>query len=179
MRYAKRYERASVQLTKYLKARHLRQSFERDYVLQKCCEKPSRFTLGQIIEDVKEQSISRSSVYNAVNLFMDANILRKSKLDPNMTQTYELVPNHRSRIVLVCTHCQKEVSIKDEGLYKQLQARNYLNFVMERYTLYIYGHCKVCHGLELRENLKKAPDVIEIAKPIENIEDGERISNES
>jgi Fe2+ or Zn2+ uptake regulation protein len=62
---------------------------------------------------------------------------------------YEIVFLRSSSIKIICQKCGRISEVKDSTIQRMLDDKNYTNFNQERYSLYIYGQCKVCRKKRL------------------------------
>ena len=62
-------------LRKFIKANGMRPSVVRDAVLEQACMLQQPFTANELLKACQEQRISIGTVYNALNVFISAQIL--------------------------------------------------------------------------------------------------------
>lgn len=100
------------------------------------------------------EHISTGSVYNALNLFVDAEIVRVYDRGYGQTVTeYELnTAASRSHMQLICRKCGRRANFYDKAIMRLIAERKYPNFNMQNYTLVVYGECKICRRLAVKKN---------------------------
>ena len=98
-----------------------------------------------LAEACEAERISTGSVYNALNLFIKANILRATtRQRGNAATEYELVLGSPARMMIVCQRCGRRTEFHDKAIDRMARERKYSNFNMQQYSLVVYGECKVC-----------------------------------
>jgi Fe2+ or Zn2+ uptake regulation protein len=65
---------------------------------------------------------------------------------------YEILFLRTSSVKIICQKCGRISDIKDSTIQRMLEDKNFTNFNQERFSLYIYGHCKVCRRKRLTKN---------------------------
>ena len=155
----KTFELNKERLDAYIKAHAMRNTEERYMVLRRICELGNPFTAEMLIKAIEKDFISPATVYNTLILFQKARLvhmlgkqIRQTKRDEDVeTNTqYELVRTGSSRLQLVCTRCGRVADFKDATISGVLKAGKYNNFNMARYSVYLYGECKLCRSLIAR-----------------------------
>ena len=139
------YHSAQERLNDYLKEKGLRPSVVRDYVLEQACELPQPFTARQLETVCKGERISVGTVYNSLNVFVDAGILHVIERQRGRTaMEYELVPNAVTHMQYICQNCGRTVEFNDKAIARLIRERKYTNFNVQHFTLLVYGECKIC-----------------------------------
>ncbi len=142
---SKTYEAAQERLNAYIKQKKLRASTVRKAVLEKVCLIKQPFTAEQLIEACEEEFISDATIYNALNLFVAANILQTVKRQRGQTAVeYELTYSSHSKMQIVCLECGRVTNVRDKILEQQIKEYKYYNFNPNRISMIIYGVCKHC-----------------------------------
>ena len=132
-------------LNAYLQAHHLNHSESREVLLRYICASGKRFTISDIEAVASSEHISRATVYNAINLFVRAFIIRPVARNEHSKQVfYDLVASRENRIRMVCTKCGRETLLSDAAIKAAVFAKKYTNFEASGFTLYVYGTCKTC-----------------------------------
>lgn len=146
------YHSARERLKDYLKEKGLRPSMIRDVVLERACELSQPFTANQLIDACKEQRISVGTVYNALSLFVAAQILHViERQRGRAAMEYEIITSNIAHMQFVCKKCGRTVEFNDKAIARLIKERKYTNFNMLHFSLLIYGECKIC-----RTKTKKA-----------------------
>ena len=137
---------AKTHLTDYMASHNMRRTPERFIILEKALGMPELFAAEALLAKVKEEvHVSRASVYNALQLFINAGLLRKHELKDRTFQ-YEKVTLGRTQMThhLVCSQCGKVKKMKDTDLASEINSRHYPTFKVTHYTLTLYGVCSKC-----------------------------------
>lgn len=131
-------------LTTYLDEHGLRHTPERYLILEKICEL-QRFTIDDLRRKLTEITISRATVYNTLTLLEDAHLIQKLDKEFGVRSTqYELVHASDSSVKIICQYCGRVSEIRDTTISRMLADKKWSNFVPKHFSLYMYGHCKVC-----------------------------------
>ena len=145
MKGQKTYEAALVKLNEYIAAHPMRRSHVREMVLEQVCLIQQPFTAEQLAEACAAERISVGTVYNALELFITAQILHAIDRQRGKSATqYEVIPGKQTYMQIQCSKCGRVSEIKDKAIDHLIRVRKYINFDMQRYTLLIYGECKHC-----------------------------------
>lgn len=145
MKWQKTYNAALAKLNGYIHAHSLRRSPVREKVLEQACKLPLRFTAEELELACAEEWISIATVYNALELFLKAQILHAIDRQRGRGATqYEVVPGKLSHIQIRCAKCGRIKEISDKVIDNAIQMHKHANFEMQRYSLVIYGECKHC-----------------------------------
>ena len=138
------YRKAYDQLCAYMDEHNLRYTPERFNILSSVC-KLQRFNVDELRNSLTELLISRATVYNTIALFEKAGIIRHIEKEYGVRAgQYELAYLKSSSIHIICQQCGKVREVKDSTFSRILEDKRLTNFVLERYSLYLYGRCKVC-----------------------------------
>ena len=148
----KAYEEAERRLERYIGSHNLRHTMERYTILRFACELNSPFTAEQIINLATEKNISKGTVYNTLALLVSARILwclgRKG-----LKTEYEMATNgEKIRMQIQCIRCGRVSTVKDTAIEDIVRSKRFNNFNYSHYSMYIYGTCKVCKSLLIKEN---------------------------
>lgn len=139
------YRHASRRLGQYIAQNGMRTSVERQKVMQFFCSGKKQWTVAELVEEAEKTHICRATVYNALKVLLDAEIVRvKQPAGTGRTQVYELCEAGQNSIRMVCTRCGRQTEMKDTGIARMVSGKKYSNFVMKRFELTVYGECKVC-----------------------------------
>lgn len=138
------YRHAYEQLCDYMDEHKMRHTPERFNILSSVCAL-QRFSVEELRESLTELLISRATVYNTIELFEKAGIIRHIEKEYGVRAgLYELSWLKTSSIQIICQSCGRVREVKDSTFSRMLEDKRLTNFVLERYSLYLYGHCKVC-----------------------------------
>lgn len=130
---------------RYAQQHELRRSSERQTIVDEVLALDSHFTVDVLHEllGIKGQRVSRATVYNTLQLLVEAQVLRKIVLGDTLECTYELatLPPH---VHLMCTTCGKLKEVRDPGFVTFMNTRKYTAFTGHQYDLLVYGTCSTC-----------------------------------
>ncbi len=145
-------------LDRYLAAKHLRRTPERYAILNMVLRMNKHFYIETICRAMADSNfrVSRATVYNTIELFTEAGIVRRHRFGNEPAQFEKIVDtaaaNHQH---LVCTKCGKVKEIKDPALLKALSQRRYQAFTPEYFQFYVYGTCSQC-SRHMRHHARQA-----------------------
>lgn len=138
------YREAYQRLCAYIETHQLRHTAERMTILSTVCML-QRFSVDDLRYALTGITISRATVYNTLSIMEEAGIVHRLEKDFGKRATqYEIVFLRHSSVKIICQKCGRISEVKDSTIQRMLDDKNFTNFVQERYSLYIYGHCKVC-----------------------------------
>ncbi len=126
----------------YIRSKKMRQTPERFAILDKALEQKAHFCIDELYRDIEaDYHVSRSTVYNTVELLCECNILRKHYL--NKTQAvYELADDRH--LHLICLRCGAVKEVHDENVYGYLSTLKFRGFHPTSSSTNIYGICSSC-----------------------------------
>ena len=144
----KAYKAAQDKLDAYIRENGMRASKVRNIVLEQVCQLSQPFTAEQLVEACAVERISIGTVYNSLNLFLLARILHAINRQRGKTATeYEIVTGSVPHMQVVCTRCGRMTEFHDKAIARLVQERSYANFNVQRFSLFVYGECKICRRL--------------------------------
>lgn len=151
------YDEAVVKLDEYLAANRMRRTPERYTILRQICKFPAQFTAEQLrILCSDELTIARATVYNTIQLFLDAGILLYApRYAGSKEQSYELNFAKESVLMFHCTSCGRESTFSDKSVTTSVMMHRYSNFVPGNYTLNVFGVCKHCRSKRMKELIEQ------------------------
>ncbi|MGM9843890.1 MAG: Fur family transcriptional regulator [Muribaculaceae bacterium] len=134
-------------LTRFLEGQHLRKTPERYAILDKVFEMSQHFYIDSLQESLEKASyhVCKATLYNAMQLFVDAGLVRKHQFD-NQPAQYERVVSAQTgnHYHLVCRRCGKVKEAKAPEMLKELTKVKSRTFYAEFYSAYVYGICSTC-----------------------------------
>lgn len=130
----------------YLKANNLKRTKERDFILISLCREKGHTDAEALYKklcDNPQFRVSKSAIYDALNLFVSAGIA--SKHVNNKTAEYELAENSKKHVHLKCIHCGKiiEARVNPTMFENSINAAKY-NFSPCYFSFFSYGICHEC-----------------------------------
>jgi len=129
----------------YLKNKKLRNTAERTAIYKAICQTKEPFTLEMIRQQLEDANfhVSRASVYNTIELLLDANLVVRQQFTSAIVQ-YELKHIAEQFNNVICTSCGTVRKIKNDKLKQLLSDYKIPKFTMEHYSLQFYGICSKC-----------------------------------
>lgn len=155
---------ARTKLTEFLDSRKLRKTPERFAILEAVFSHNDHFGVDTLYAEMDARSyhVSRSTVYNTIELFCECGIVRKHQFGTSQA-LYEKVISSGNHHHLICTECDKIKEVKDPELMRQIGMRKYGTFNTSYISLYVYGICSTCLRRKKR-NIKKTNKNTELKK---------------
>lgn len=128
----------------YLKSKGMRRTPERFKILEQVINLPKQFVIEDLDKAMSDSAfiVSKSTLYNTVDLFVEADLLRRVVID-NGPFRYERVDDVRY-IHLVCDECRKIKLVKDLNFMAYMNARKFPAFTTHDYNLTVHGVCNDC-----------------------------------
>lgn len=146
------YRQAYGLLCDYIDKHQLRHTAERMTILASICAL-QRFSVDDLRYSLTGITISRATVYNALSIMEKAGIVHRLEKDfGKRAAQYEIMFLKTSSVKIICQKCGRISEVKDSTIQRMLEDKNFTNFNQERFSLYIYGHCKVCRRKQLSKN---------------------------
>ena len=127
----------------YLDTHGMRRTTERYAILQRILSINGHFTIEELQQIIEADGfrVSRSTVYNTVELLIDAKMLRRHVFEGMQAQYERITLPHTH---LICTTCGKVKEVKDPNFAAFMNARRFNAFKSDHYSLYVYGTCSTC-----------------------------------
>lgn len=131
------------QFSDYLDAHGMRKTTERYAILNHILNINGHFTIEDLQQIINDDGfrVSRSTVYNTVELLMDAKMLRRHVFE-GMQAQYERINLPHTH--LICTTCGKVKEVRDTNFAAFMNARRFPAFNTDHFSLYVYGTCSTC-----------------------------------
>lgn len=132
------------ELDRYIKTHNLRKSYERERVLLFIIGLNSHFTIQTLHNELNKTSpISRTAVYNIVNMLLDASLIVKHPYGGAEAE-YELKERALTHHHRKCTECGEVKEFSDLKFNKAVKARKFQAFEQSYHSIYLYGICSKC-----------------------------------
>lgn len=132
-------------LNAYLALHNMRFSAVRETVLEQACTLTQPFTAEQLIHVCEKEHVSSATVYNALKLFVDANIMHIiDQQKGRKTAEYEVLTGEQTRMQIKCEKCGRVANFHDQAIDRIIRGRKYANLELRHYSLFVYGVCKKC-----------------------------------
>ncbi|MBO5345870.1 MAG: transcriptional repressor [Paludibacteraceae bacterium] len=131
-------------LNAYIKQHKLRRTYERERVLEYILTIDGHFTIQSVHEKMnKETPISRGSIYNIIELFLNAGIVVRHPF-AGAEAEYETTMRAATHHHRICTSCGAIKEFSDQKFNKAIKNRTFASFEKRFHSIYLYGLCKKC-----------------------------------
>ena len=140
-------------LDKYLEVNNHRKTPERYTILKAVYSVSSHFTLdelGQRLTDEYRFPVSRATLYNTLNLFMELRLVIRHRFQG--ATKYEACYADESHCHQICTVCGKVTEVKAPDIARAIDELHLKRFRKDGFSLYIYGICSTCQAMITRKN---------------------------
>lgn len=125
-----------------IKSKKMRQTPERFVILDKALEQKVHFDVDELYKDIEnDYHVSRSTVYNTLELLCECNILRKHFLNENQA-AYELAEDRH--LHLICLKCGAVKEVHNDNVAEYLSTLKFRGFHPSFSSTNIYGLCSSC-----------------------------------
>ena len=133
-------------LAQYLEKNHLKQTKQRELILQTFLEAQRHVTSEDLYQAVRAEhsNIGYTTVYRTMKLLVEAGLATERHFDDGITR-YEIEHEHHDH--LVCIKCGKITEFECEMIEKtQNEIAESHGFEILRHRHELYGHCADCQG---------------------------------
>jgi len=139
------YAKAELMLREYVGLHKLHNTEERWIILRYIVNNTGRFTANDVMTWVKPHFISRATVHNTLDILEKAHIVQCLHVQHSgRLMEYEFALGELSSMQIICTKCGRITNVTDKSTQIALQMKNYPNFIMRHYSVYVFGECKTC-----------------------------------
>lgn len=161
--FAKSNTPAVRKFNEFLDSHGLRRTTERYAILNRIMAINGHFTIEELQQmiDADGFRVSRSTVYNTVELLMEAKMLRRHVFEGMQAQYERITLPHTH---LICTVCGKVKEVRDTNFAAFMNARRFNAFNTDHYSLYVYGTCSTCARKSKRAPAVKKDDGVKNRK---------------
>ena len=149
------YPAAERILDNYLELNNHRKTPERYAILRAVCSMDGHFTLdelGEKLVDGYKFPVSRATLYNTLNLFMELRLVIRHRFQG--TTKYESCTSDNNHCHHICTVCGKVTEITAPEVVEVIDELRLKRFRKDGFSLYLYGICSTCQGALTRKSRK-------------------------
>ncbi len=133
-------------LVAFLRSRKMRQTPERFALLERVMAQTSHFSVEDFHRQFESEGsfhVSKATVYNTIQVFLEAGIVRRHTFD-GPAQYERIEPGGHNHHHLVCTRCGQIKEVEDEEIVNVIARHKHPGFDAAYFSLYVYGLCPKC-----------------------------------
>ncbi|HIL01748.1 MAG TPA: transcriptional repressor [Myxococcales bacterium] len=131
-------------LARYLESHTLKQTKQREVILEAFLEAGGHLTGEDLYQLIREEypRIGYTTVYRSLKLFVEAGLAEERRFDDGVAR-YEIEHKHHDH--LVCTACGKIFEFESAVIEQaQKEVADEIGFTISRHRHELYGHCANC-----------------------------------
>lgn len=143
-------------LDNYLEMNNHRKTPERYAILKAVYHMDGHFTLDELGQKLSEDyrfPVSRATLYNTLNLFMELRLVIRHRFQG--ATKYEACYADENHCHQICTMCGKVTEVKAPEISEAIEQLHLRRFRKDGFSLYIYGICSTCQAVITRKNRYK------------------------
>jgi Fur family ferric uptake transcriptional regulator len=134
-------------LDNYLEMNNHRKTPERYAILRAVYSMDGHFSLEELGEKLAGEykfPVSRATLYNTLNLFMELRLVIRHRFQG--ATKYEACYDNNSHCHKMCTVCGRVDEVRSPEIAEAIDQLKLKRFRKDGFTLYIYGICSACQA---------------------------------
>ncbi len=131
-------------LAQYLESHNLKQTKQREVILEAFLEAGGHVTGEDLYQQIREHypRIGYTTVYRSLKLFVEASLAEERRFDDGVAR-YEIEHKHHDH--LVCLACGQILEFESAVIEQaQKDVADEMSFTILRHRHELYGHCAEC-----------------------------------